>query len=73
MITHGKLRDECLNKTLSDSRADAREALENWLHDCNHQRPHSALGNLTSREFVAKIDMDKLAAWHHQLNSMDSL
>lgn len=57
-----KLRDECLNETLFSSLAEAREKLEAWQGDYNTQRPHSALGNLTPREFVEHTTMDKLAA-----------
>ena len=59
---NGKLRDECLNETLFSSLSDAREALEAWQEDYNINRPHSALGNLTPREFAEKTHMDKLAA-----------
>lgn len=59
---NGKLRDECLNETLFSSLAEARETLEAWQEDYNNQRPHSALGNLTPREFAEKTMMDKLAA-----------
>ena len=59
---NGKLRDECLNENLFSSLSDAQEVLECWQHDYNHQRPHSALGNLTPLEFAEKKTMDKLAA-----------
>ena len=59
---NGKLRDECLNETLFSSLVEARETLEAWQEDYNTQRPHSALGNLTPREFAEKRTMDKLAA-----------
>ena len=59
---NGKLKDECLNENLFSSLSDAREVLEYWQHDYNHQRPHSALGNLTPIEFAEKNTMDKLAA-----------
>jgi len=59
---NGKLRDECLNENLFRSLSDAQDVLEIWQHDYNHQRPHSALGNLTPREFAEKKEMDKLAA-----------
>ncbi len=59
---NGKLRDECLNETLFSSLAEARETLEAWQEDYNTNRPHSALGNLTPREFAEKTNMDKLAA-----------
>jgi len=59
---NGKLRDECLNETLFGSLAEARSTLEEWQEDYNTHRPHSALGNLTPREFAEKGTMDKLAA-----------
>lgn len=58
----GKLRDECLNETLFSSLAEARGTLEAWQEDYNTYRPHSALGNLTPREFVENAMVDKLAA-----------
>ncbi|MCP4239103.1 MAG: transposase [bacterium] len=39
-------RDGCLNRWLSESVREAREALEYWLHEYNHERPHGALGGL---------------------------
>ncbi len=63
---NGKLRDECLNETLFSSLAEAREMLEAWQEDYNSQRPHSALGNLTPKEFAEKTMMDKLATSGHQ-------
>lgn len=59
---NGKLRDECLNETLFSSLPGARGTLETWQEDYNNHRPHSALGNLTPREFAEKPNMDKLAA-----------
>jgi putative transposase len=59
---NGKLRDECLNETLFSSLTEARKVLEAWQEDYNTHRPHSALGNLTPREFAEKMNMDKLAA-----------
>lgn len=59
---NGKLRDECLNETLFSTLVEARSTLEIWQEDYNTQRPHSALGNLTPREFAEKRMMDKLAA-----------
>jgi len=59
---NGKLRDECLNETLFSSLAEARSTLEEWQEDYNTHRPHSALGNLTPREFAKKRMMDKIAA-----------
>jgi len=50
---NGKLRDECLNQNWFTSLDDARRKIENWRWDYNHQRPHSALNNLTPVEFAA--------------------
>ncbi len=59
---NGKLRDECLNERLFSSLAEARETLDEWQEDYNTHRPHSALGNLTPKEFAKKTTMDELAA-----------
>jgi putative transposase len=57
-----RLRDECLNETLFNSLSEAREVLNAWKEDYNRNRPHSALGNLTPKEFAEKLEMDKMAA-----------
>lgn len=44
---NGKLRDECLNETEFLSFSHARDLLEAFREDYNHQRPHSALADLT--------------------------
>ena len=59
---NGKLRDERLNERLFSSLAEARETLDEWQEDYNTHRPHSALGNLTPKEFAKKTTMDELAA-----------
>jgi len=59
---NGKLRDEGLNESLFSSLSNAQKILEIWQHNYNHQRPHSALGNLTPMELAEKKTMDKLAA-----------
>lgn len=51
---NGRLRDECLNTSLFLTLADAKEKLERWRDDYNHRRPHSAIGNLTPIEYVAR-------------------
>jgi putative transposase len=50
---HDKLRDECLNREIFRSLAEARIILEGWRVDYNEQRPHSALGYLTSVDWEA--------------------
>jgi len=50
---HDKFRDECLNRELFASVAEARVIIESWRKEYNHSRPHSALGYLTPQEFAA--------------------
>ncbi len=50
---NGRLRDEHLNTELFFSVADARTKLLEWQRDYNEVRPHSALGQIPPREFVA--------------------
>ena len=47
-----RLRDECLNANQFLSIEDARCKIEAWWKDCNHQRPHSSLSQLTPSEFI---------------------
>lgn len=49
---HDKLRDECLNRELFGSLAEARVILESWRVEYNEARPHSALGYQTPGEFA---------------------
>ena len=49
---NGRLRDECLNGEVFFSLVDAREKLERWRRDYNHNRPHSALADRTPQEFA---------------------
>lgn len=51
---NGRLRDEFLNVNEFFTMQDARAKLKAWQQDCNHHRPHSSLGDLTSSEFVGK-------------------
>lgn len=51
---NGSFRYECLNVNWFLSMEDAQEKIENWRRDYNEFRPHSALGDLTPRQFVAK-------------------
>jgi putative transposase len=50
---NGRLRAECLNENWFMSIEDAREKVEAWRRHYNEERPHSALGNLSPREFAA--------------------
>ena len=51
---HDKLRDECLNRELFHTLAEARVILESWRIEYNERRPHSSLGYLTSSEYAHK-------------------
>ena len=51
---NGKLRDECLNEHEFINLAHARELLEAFREDYNHQRPHSSLGKMTPAEFARR-------------------
>lgn len=57
---NGKFRDECLNENWFTALADARQKIEHWRQDYNHQRPHSALGYRTPNEF--RIEAAALAS-----------
>jgi putative transposase len=48
----GRLRDECLNESWFSSVRGARDIIEIWRRDYNEVRPHSALDNLSPREFM---------------------
>ena len=50
---NGRFRQECLNENWFLSLENAVEKVESWRRHCNCERPHSALGNLSPREFVA--------------------
>lgn len=49
-------RAECLNASWFLSLADARERIEEWRCHYNEERPHSALGNLTPRDFANQAE-----------------
>jgi Integrase core domain len=49
---HDKFRDECLNREVFATLAEARIIVESWRKEYNHSRPHSALGYLTPQEFA---------------------
>jgi putative transposase len=61
---NGRLRDECLNENQFSSLSEAKWIINNWREDYNYQRPHSALGYLTPREFedgYASLPIKQLA------------
>ena len=50
---NARVRAECLNTSWFLSMEDASERIEAWRQDCNHHRPHTALGGLTPAAFAA--------------------
>jgi putative transposase len=58
---NGRLRDEHLNVELFFSVADAQRKLLEWQRDYNEDRPHSSLGNVSPREFVAQWQLTEVA------------
>jgi putative transposase len=51
-----KFRDECLNEHWFQTLAEARARIEAWRVDYNEVRPHSALDNMTPKEFMAALE-----------------
>lgn len=51
---NGKLRDECLNREVFASGAEARVVIEAWRMEYNQLRPHSSLGYLTPAQFAER-------------------
>src|SRR5487761_397472 len=49
---NGRLRDECSNVQVFFALADVREKLEQWWHDYNRVRPHSALNDRAPYDFA---------------------
>jgi transposase InsO family protein len=66
---HDKLRDECLNREIFCSLAEARLIVEGWRVEYNEQRPHSALGYLTPVEFAAASKTKKWEVVSNDLNN----
>lgn len=49
---NGKFRNECLYEHWFVSMRHAKEIIEAWRTEYNHERPHSSLGYLTPRQFA---------------------
>jgi len=49
---NGRLRDECLNTNIFYTLKEAKFIIEEWRKDCNCNRPHGSLQNLTPQEFA---------------------
>ena len=70
---NGRLRDECLNANWFATLADARQKIESWRQNYNHERPHSLLDYRTPREFAAiqeSRERESLKGWAGQGNSI---
>ena len=59
---HDKLRDECLNRELFGTLAEARVIVESWRVEYNERRPHSSLGYQTPGEFARRSKFGLLPA-----------
>lgn len=60
---NGKLRDECLNQEIFSSVEQASEVQENFRHEYNNYRPHSALGGLSPYTYLRRYqESQKLEA-----------
>ncbi len=57
---NGKLRDECLNLHWFRSLRHARDKITAWRHHYNTERPHSALGYMSPKEYLAQITAPSL-------------
>ncbi len=57
---HDKLRDECLDRELFGTLAEARIILKSWRVEYNEKRPHSALGYQTPGEFATRSNFGLL-------------
>ena len=51
---NGKFRDECLNENWFNNIDEAKQVIEEWRIEYNTERPHSALGNCTPKEYRLK-------------------
>ena len=54
---NGRFRQECLNENWFLPLEDAEEKVESWRRYYNGERPHSALGNLSPREFAVVAEI----------------
>jgi putative transposase len=58
---NGRFRDECLNEQLFVDIHDARRKIETWRQDYNRDRPHTALGGMTPKEFAEQFQSTEKA------------
>ena len=57
---NGKFREECLNQNWFRNLKEAAIVIEDWRADYNTNRPHSALGYLTPKEFLEEFKTSKM-------------
>jgi putative transposase len=53
---NGRFRQECLNLHWFLSLEDAKSKIELWRKDYNENHPHSSLGDISPREFIASLE-----------------
>ena len=53
---NGSFRDECLNVNWFLNLEDAAQKIEFWRMDYNMNRPHSSLGDVPPRTYLAKLE-----------------
>jgi putative transposase len=53
---NGRMRDELLNESLFFGLDHAPTKIADWADDYNEQRPHSALGYLTTAAYAANLN-----------------
>ena len=56
---NGRLRDECLNEHLFANLRQARQIIETWRTDYNHERPHTSLDGMTPIEYATRSLTDQ--------------
>lgn len=52
---NGRMRDELLNETMFKTMPHARAVIAAWVKDYNEERPHSALGYATPKDFAQSL------------------
>lgn len=55
---NGSLQDECLNFHWFLSLKDAKDKLDNWCREYNHEGTHSSLNDMTAAEFNRSLRKD---------------
>lgn len=53
---NGRMRDELLNETMFKTMPHARAVIAAWVKDYNEERPHSALGYSTPKDYARSLN-----------------